>query len=234
MKKIFFHLLPIIAGLLIVVSCSSALKTPAALDERQAAPAPPKAYQIETGDSLDIKFFYNSELNESVVVRPDGRISLQLVQDVQAAGLTPEQLKDTLYDKYRTQIKLPEITVLVRSFSAQKVYVDGEVFRPGLFPLTGQMTIFQSLASAGGLKETARTQEIIIIRRGPENRPFSRVINLEKVIDGTDPTQDLLLFPADIIFVPRSSIANINLWIDQYIRKNIPVPFGLYYSLTPQ
>jgi polysaccharide biosynthesis/export protein len=233
MIKYIRLLLSVIGGVLIITSCSPVLKTPAALDERQVSSVPAKTYQIEVGDSLDIKFFYMPELNESVVVRPDGRISLQLVQDIQASGLTPEQLKERLYEKYRAQINQPEITVLVRSFNAQKIYVDGEVNKPGLVPLTGQMTLLQSLASAGGLKDTARSEEIILIRRGPENRPISRVINIEKVVDGTEPTQDLLLLPADIVFVPKSPVANVNLWIDQYIRKNIPIPFGFSYGVTP-
>ena len=89
------------------------------------------------------------------------------------------------------------------------------------------MTILQSIASAGGLKDTARINEIILIRRGPENRPASMLVNVEKAIDGNDPAQDLLLEPADIVYVPKSPIANVNLWVDQYIRKNIPIPFGV-------
>jgi polysaccharide export outer membrane protein len=168
-----------------------------------------------------------------VTVRPDGRISLQLVHEVQAAGLTPEQLRQVLQIKYGTHISQPEIAVLVRSFTAQKVFVDGEVAKPGLIPLTGQMTVLQSLAMAGGLKETARTYEIILIRRGSENRPVSMLVNVEKAIDGSDPSQDLSLLPADIVYVPKSPIANVNLWVDQYIRKNIPIPFGLYYNIAP-
>jgi polysaccharide biosynthesis/export protein len=233
MKKNFFDLLLLSAGLLIANFHASAIETLAAADEIIPSATAPE-YLIQVGDSLDLKFFYDPELNESVVVRPDGRIALQLIQEIQAAGLTPGQLKERLCEKYQTKIKQPEITVLVRSFSAQKVYIDGEVFKPGLVALTGQMTLLQSLASAGGLKDSARSDGILIIRRGLENRPLSRVINLEKILDGTDPTQDLLLLPADIVFVPKSPIANVNLWIDQYIRKIIPIPFGFSYSVTPQ
>lgn len=233
MKKNFLHLLLIIAGLLMASFQSSTLEALAAADEIMPS-LTGKEYLIQVGDSLDIKFFYDPELNESVLVRPDGWISLQLIQEIRAAGLTPKQLKENLFEKYQTKIKQPEITVLVRSFSAQKVYVDGEVFKPGLVALTGQMTLLQSLALAGGLKDSARSDGIIVIRRSLENRPFSKVINLEKVLDGTDPTQDLLLLPADIVFVPKSPIANVNLWIDQYIRKMVPIPFGFSYSVTPQ
>ena len=108
--------------------------------------------------------------------------------------------------------------------------MDGEVAKPGLIPLTDRMMILQSIASAGGLKDTARINEIILIRRGKENRPASRLVNVVKAIDGSDLSQDLDLMPADIVDVPRSPIANVNLWIDQYIRKNIPVSIGASYN----
>jgi polysaccharide export outer membrane protein len=202
MKKIF---LPFwIIGLCVLfTSCSKALRFPGALNVQPDSVASVGDYHVQLGDTLDIKFFYNPELNESVIVRPDGRISLQLVHEVQASGLTPEQLRKNLQNLYETQISQPEIAVIVRSFTAQKVYVDGEVAKPGLIPLTGPMTVLQSIASAGGLKETARASKIILIRRGPENRPASMVVNVEQAIDGSDPSQDLILQPADIVYVPR-------------------------------
>jgi polysaccharide biosynthesis/export protein len=232
MKKNLVSLWPIIF-LLLFASRALAVQTPGALDGSSGPVVPTGEYRIQIGDALDIKFFYHPELNESVIVRPDGRISLQLVYEVQAAGLSPEQLRQILREKYEPQISKPEIAIIVRSFNAQKVYVDGEVAKPGLVPLAGPMTVLQSIASAGGLKDTARSNEIILIRRGPENRPATMLVNVQKAIDGSDPTQDLSLQPADIVFVPKSPIANVNLWIDQYIRKNIPINFGLYYNLVP-
>ena len=185
MKKI---LIPfwLITAFLLFTSCSAVVKTSGPLENLPVSNVSPQDYKIQVGDTLDIKFFYHPELNESVVVRPDGRISLQLVHEVQASGLTPETLRENLRGKYEAQISKPEIAVIVRSFSSQKIYVDGEVVKPGLIPLTGPMTILQSIASAGGIKETARLDEVIIIRRGPENRPFSTVVNVEKVINGDD------------------------------------------------
>jgi polysaccharide export outer membrane protein len=228
MKKIFisFWIIGICA---LFTSCSTAVRTAGGLTAPPESAVSVGDYRIQLGDALDIKFFYHPELNESVVVRPDGRISLQLVHEVQASGLTPEQLRKNLHDKYSNQISQPEIAVIVRSFTAQKVYVDGEVARPGLIPLTGSMTVLQSIASAGGLKDTARN-EIILIRRGPENRPVSMLVNVGKAIDGSDLSQDLTLQAADIVYVPRSPIANVNLWVDQYIRKTIPISLGASYN----
>jgi polysaccharide biosynthesis/export protein len=227
MKKIFITLWIISICALVPV------RTTGAPDAQAESASSVLDYQIQLGDVLDIKFFYHPELNESVIVRPDGRISLQLVHEVQASGLTPEQLRNSLQNRYGSQISQPEIAVIVRSFTAQKVYVDGEVAKPGLIPLTGEMTVLQSIASAGGMKDTAQANKIILIRRGPENRPASMLVNAEKAIDGSDPSQDLTLQAADIVYVPKSPIANVNTWVDQYIRKNIPIPFGLYYNIAP-
>jgi len=190
-------------------------------------------YQIRAGDQLDIKFFYNPDLNEQVLVRPDGRISLQLVHEIIVSGLTPAQLTGVLTKKYAEELDKPEIAVIVRSFGGQRVYVDGEVNKPGILNLITSMTVMQSLAEAGGVKDTARMSELVIIRRGPDAKPLALVINMEKVVDGTEMGRDLYLMPNDIVYVPKSRIANVNLWMDQYIRKNIPLPIGLYYNINP-
>ena len=221
---------------LIAVGCSPAAKAPPAANlqamqaAQAAAPPPDQEYKIQVGDQLDIKFFYNAELNEQVIVRPDGRISLQLVQEIVATGLTPSELMKVLVEKYSAELKKPEVTVIVRSFGAQKIYVDGEVNKPGMVPILGLMTALQAISQAGGMKETAQVSEVLIIRRGAGNRPMAFPVNLDKALDGTDMSQDIALAPFDIVYVPRSTIANVNVWVDQYIRKNIPIPISLQYN----
>ena len=221
---------------LFLTACTASARNapPAASTTKQvSSSAQTPEYKIRAGDQLDIKFFYNPDLNEQVLVRPDGRISLQLVHELTAAGLTPAQLNGVLMKKYAEELDQPEITVIVRSFGGQRVYIDGEVNKPGIINLTGPMTVMQSLAEAGGVKETARTGDIVIIRRGPDAKPLTLVMNLEKVVDGSEVGSDLYLMPNDIVYVPKSRIANVNVWVDQYIRKNIPLPIGLYYNMNP-
>ena len=189
-----------------------------------------KDYQIQAGDQLEIKFFYNPELNELVVVRPDGRISLQLANEIMVAGLTPSELTEQLRKKYSVDIEKPEITVFVRTFTSQRIYVDGEVNRAGLITLTAPMTILQSISQAGGFKDSASTENIIIVRRTVDNQLNTMIVNLKKAIDNTDISQDIVLMPNDIVHVPKSGIANMNMWVDQYLRRNIPIPFS--YSLN--
>ncbi len=205
--------------------------SPAAYAAVQMPSYTPRAqeYRIRPGDQLDIKFFYNPELNEQVTVRPDGRISLQLVHEIIAAGLTPAKLTELLTKDYAPKLAKPEITVIVRSFVGQRVFVDGEVNRPGMLNLIAPMTVLQSLSEAGGVKDTAKRDQILIIRRY-EKKPLVLTVNIKKVIDGT--ARDLSLLPNDIIYVPKSRIADVNLWVDQYIRKNIPINVGagIFYN----
>ena len=229
-------ILVFLLSLFLTACVASARNTPpvAAPSHQTPSSAQIPEYQIRAGDQLDIKFFYNPDLNEQVFVRPDGRISLQLAHEIIAAGLTPAQLTDVLTAKYAEELDKPEITVIVRAFGGQRVYVDGEVNKPGIINLSTPMTVVQSLAEAGGVKDTARTSELVIIRRGPDAKPIALVMDMEKVVDGTDMGRDLYLMPNDIVYVPRSRIANVNLWVDQYIRKNTPLPIGMYYNLSPR
>ena len=215
--------------LLLLTACTATVRDPFPLDQltTQAKIDPPVEYKIQPGDQLDVKFFYNPELNEQITVRPDGRISMQLVKEIMAAGMTPAQLTDLLTAKYGKELQQPELTVIVRSFNAQRIYVDGEVNKPGLVQLVDPTTVLQSISQAGGLKDTARTDEVILIRRSANNKFTATMLNLEKALDGTDTKQDIVLMPLDIIYVPRSHIANVNLWIDLYVRKNLPVTMGI-------
>jgi polysaccharide biosynthesis/export protein len=219
-------------ALVLLASCGSMVRNPVPLtDPRvQANVYPQKAYLIDAGDELEIRFFYNPELNDRVIVRPDGFISLQIVGELSVAGMTPGQLTSTLRQQYDSMIQRPEITVTVRTFAAQRVYVDGEVNRPGVVPLTGRVTVLQAIAVAGGYKETARTREAVLIRRGPSNEPLAVPINLENIVNGKDMSQDILLLPYDIVFVPKSSITNVDSFVRQYIRNILPLDLGFVYN----
>jgi len=137
--------------LLLINACSTAVKSPTPFNPRvvQEPSDSIGEYKISGNDELDIKFFYNPELNEKVLVRPDGRISLQFANDVIAAGLTPAELTDILTEKYSTEFVDPEIAVIVRSFGGQQAYVDGEVPKPGMINLlqfSGDLTVSQSIS----------------------------------------------------------------------------------------
>lgn len=229
----FFFIFLISALVLPIAGCGPAIKAapPASSPASPADPVTDAEYRISVGDQLDIKFFYNPELNEQVIVRPDGRISLQLIPEVVVSNMTPAALTKQLTESYAKDLKQPQVTVIVRGFGSQRVFVDGEVGKPGMIPILGEMTALQAISQAGGMKATAREAEVIIIRRGAPNKPVAFAVNLKKAREGTDLAQDISLAPFDIIYVPRSRVANVNVWIDQYIRQNVPIPFSIYYGV---
>jgi protein involved in polysaccharide export with SLBB domain len=176
----------------------------------------PIVYSIAPGDQLDIKFFYNPELNETVTVRPDGMISLQLIDEIQAAGLKPVELDDKLTDLYSRELRKPVLTVIVRSFTRQRVYVGGEVTTPGLIELSGGLTALQAVFQSAGFKETADPAETLVIRKGANNQPIPLRIDLAAVM-AAGGGNDFQLQPDDIVYVPKSAIANANKFISEYI-----------------
>jgi protein involved in polysaccharide export with SLBB domain len=223
--------------LFMVVACApnTVVKpTPITEFEKAARMAPQRDYLIGVGDVLDIKFTYNPELNElNVPVRPDGKISLQLAPDIQAVGLTSNQLRTSLVEKYAPEINKPEIAVIVRTFERNKIFVDGEVLFPGVVEIKGPVTLMHALALARGWRESARLSNIIVIRKGVEGKTMSTNVDIRKVLDGSDLSQDIQLIPYDIVFVPKSNIANVGKFVSEYINAVIPnrVPsFSSFYN----
>lgn len=225
---------------LVLVSCSSSstIKTPEQMSAPGILDQPNKSvnssisrYVIQPGDNLDIRFYYSSHLNEKAVVRPDGYITMRLIQEVRVASLTVPELTKVLKEKYSAFLRKPEISVHVTSFSSQKVYMDGEVWRPGVVKLAAGMTILQAISSVGGLKSSGLDDEVILIRRNGLKKPFVLIVNVADALDGSDITQDIPLQPQDIVYVPKSAIANVNTWVDLYIRRNLPL--GVSYTIPP-
>lgn len=189
--------------------------------EKSGAPGEPE-YVLEAGDVIEVKLYYNPELNERVTIRPDGKVSFQLVNEIKAAGLTPAELSKVLVHKYSRMFREPEVVIIVREFASQKVYIGGEVVAPKVVPLSERMTALQAIMNAGGLKETAYLKDIVIISKGPQGAPLARKVNLGGVVRGESPQDDILLKPFDIVYVPKSRIAKINKFVEQYIRNLLP------------
>jgi protein involved in polysaccharide export with SLBB domain len=176
-------------------------------------------YLIQPGDILDIKLFYNPELNESVTVRPDGYISLQLVNEVKASGLQPSQLNETLTQRYAGELKKPVITVIVKTFAGQRVYVGGEVNQQGLITMPAGLTALQAVMQSGGFKVTAQPSETLVIRKGSDSRPVPVRVDLDTMLSGSTAGQDFKLQPDDIVYVPKSAIAKANQFVNQYVEQ---------------
>jgi protein involved in polysaccharide export with SLBB domain len=224
---------PILSALLLgLTSACTSLPRGAQLVTETTAMAPSRleAYRLAPGDELEITFFHTPELNQLVTVRPDGRISLPLADGVVAAGKSPEQLALELETYYAQELREPEVAVIARTFSAWAVHVGGQVAEPAKVPLTVDMTLYDAITQAGGLLDTACRSQVLVIRPGEEG-PQLIVANLDHVLNGKDPWQNVPLHPRDAIFVPKTPIANLNTFVDQYVRQMLPVDINYVFRL---
>ena len=186
------------------------------------SPLPPDVSVLAAGDEIDVKFYYSPELNElAQTIRPDGKISLQLVGEVQAAGLTPGNLEKTLKDKYHGLIDKNEVAVIARKMSHRVVYVGGAVQRPQAVPMAGPMTALAAILCAGGEDvQTAALGEVIVLRlEGGKYRGYA--LDLGRTLAGEDRVP-FYLAPDDTVYVSRSHISDIDRWIDQHINQVWP------------
>lgn len=158
-------------------------------------------YVIGPQDVLDINVWKEPELSRTIPVRPDGKISLPLINDIQAAGLTPLQLAAEVKSSLDKFVTNPQITVIVSQINSQRIYLLGEVGKPGAFPMIPDMTVLQALSNAGGISQFAKAKKIYVLRdeNGKQQKLF---FNYKEVIAGQRTEQNIALKPGDTIVVP--------------------------------
>jgi polysaccharide export outer membrane protein len=194
----------------VVASAAAAQANPKPSDEAKAAPADKvqsepvsvagPADKIGPEDMLHVSVWKEPDLTETLPVRPDGKISLPLLDDVQASGLTPTQLADAISTKLKKYLSDPRVTVIVTAMNSQKIYVLGEVTHSGTMPLQPNMTILQALASAG-FTQFANTKGIYVLRT--DNGKQQKIpVNYKALLKGASIDQNLVLRPGDTIVVP--------------------------------
>lgn len=204
---------------------------PAAVVAQEPLPhrslAEPEPYLMQPGDVLELRFFYNPELNATVPVRPDGKISAVLVNEVTAAGRTPIDLRKELVERYAATLKQPELTVIVKEFAARRIYIGGEVNQPRLLTVPGRVSLVQAIFEAGGLKRSGKASDIVVLRYQGTPQPLFMKVDLTKVLERGETGADVPLQALDIVWVPKTKIAKANDFIDQYIRQLVPIPMSL-------
>jgi len=200
LKKTMF-----LVGLALIVGCASDLpsvKTLAKLQESNpSADIADAGYVIGPGDLLSIDVWKEEDLSKKVSVRLDGKISLPLVNDVQAAGQTSTELRNQLSEKYKDFVDVPEVSVTVLESRSKRIYLLGKVAKPGEYPMQKNMTVVQAISLAGGLAEWADSSDVKLIRKikGIE-KTFT--VDYDAIVSGEDLSQNVLLQPDDTIFVP--------------------------------
>src|SRR5262249_7740972 len=149
--------------------------------------------------------------------------SLPFVDDVKAADRTPAEIDQELTKRYRGELAVPDISVIVQGFGGQRIYMGGEVGSPGEVPFVGGLTLYEAIDRAGGFRVTAHRIQVILIRRDANGTPVGHAFDMRQVEHGTHPAEDVPLEPLDIVYVPRSKIATIDLFVEQYIRSMLPI-----------
>lgn len=187
-------------------------------------------YRLTVGDRIDVKFPYKPQLNESIPIRPDGCVSLQLIGDIQASGLTPPELARDINEAYADRIRNPNATVIVREFAPQQVYVGGEVNAPGSIVLRGPLTCLQAVMARGGAKRTANLRQVLLIRNSGRGIAAVHQLNLTRVMKGRQ--ADMTLAPYDVLYVPMTPIAQVGEFVEQYINRLVPTALQFPYDLN--
>lgn len=167
-----------------------------------AAKAHNASYVIGNADVLAITVWKEPDVSRSIPVRPDGKISLPLVGEIQAAGRTPLQLEEEIAAKLQTYINKPDVTVIVQEINSEKFNILGRVVKPGSYPLSGSATVLDAIAAAGGFQDFAKQKSIYILRTGPAGGQSRMTFNYKDVIKGKHPEQNIKLEPRDTIVVP--------------------------------
>jgi polysaccharide export outer membrane protein len=166
-----------------------------------AGVTPPADYVIGADDVLTVVFWRDKDMSSDVVVRPDGKISLPLLNDVQAAGLTPDQLRVQLTEAASKFVEQPTVAIVIREIKSRKVFVTGNVGKPGVYPLSAPTTVLQMLATAGGLLEYAKAKDIRIMRTD-NGKTVSLKFNYKDVSQGKSLQQNIFLKPGDTLIIP--------------------------------
>jgi len=170
-------------------------------------------YRLAKSDVLDLNFTFTPDFNQSLTVQPDGFIALRGAGTIFAEGLTLPQLHNAILDAYRNTLHQPELTLTLKEFDKPYFLASGEVAKPGKYELRSDLTVNEAVAIAGGFTKQARHSQVVLFRRVSADLAESRVLDLKRMLDSRDLSEDLHLRPGDFIFVPQSRIAKIRTFV---------------------
>lgn len=198
------------------------------LPASQAGPAITPPAVLAPGDSIELRFFYANELSVTQTIRPDGKITLELVGEIQAAGLSPSALAIQLRQLYSVYLKHPDVAVFQRSSYARRVIVAGAVEKPSTLDMPADMSALEAVMMSGGFNLVqANPSQVLVMRDDGNQGRVAYVLNLSTALHG-DHAKSFMLQPNDIVYVPRTMIVNLDQFVAQYIGDL--VPDGLVYT----
>ncbi len=185
-------------------------------------------HTLAPGDEIEVRFPYYPDLNDRVVVGPDGRLSLQLVNTVAVGGLTVGAATKRLNQRYAQVIRNPDLSVTVRSYAPEEVYVDGWVNTPGIVRSDVPLTVSRALAQAGGVKTGAKTGDILLLRRSPDGKIYYYKVDLGNYGGAGPAAEDPMLKSYDVVYVPQTIFASFSDFLASYVKN---LPFYLNYPI---
>ena len=185
-------------------------------------PGPVTEYRLVPADNILIRYYGNEELDQAQPIRPDGKISLAYVGQVDAAGLTPAELENKLVELYTGELASPRINVIVQTHAPQRFYIGGEIGNKGTQDIHGTINLLQAIQLAGGLTAEARPGQVVLIRADADGMPTGRTFNLKQLQSGGGEAYNTVVRPNDVIYVPRAKIINFGTWVDRYIGGLVP------------
>jgi protein involved in polysaccharide export with SLBB domain len=228
------HLLP---SLLLLAACSTTQDIRPVEREPQgfaawsdAAPA----YRLGVGDRLKVDFLMTPEMAQEASVEPDGFISLRAAGRVEAQNRTAAELETAVAAAARPGLRHPVVTLSVTEARAARVIVGGAVMRPGVYPLPARPSTLEAVMLAGGFSPESRMDQVVVIRQRPDGASMLRTVDLRRFVSSGAPGESVALASEDIVFVPRSRIAEVNLWIDQNINRLLPFSRSVSWTNTPE
>lgn len=234
--------LGLIAIASLLTGCAVGSSPPSVMDLKAAYVLPEAVeakseYRIHPGDTLDLRFYYHPDHNQdNVLVQSDGKVDLPLIGEVKVSDLTPTQVAEELKRRYSTNLRNPEVAVRVKTentLNAGRVYVGGEVVKQGFVTYRPGMTVVQAVYEVGGFKDTAALDSVVLLRKVAEPNQYKpSKIDVAALIESGESGHsgaNVLLGPSDILVVPKTAIAKLNQYVDQYIIRMIPIRI----SITP-
>jgi len=189
-------------------------------------------YRLYPGDIIDVQIPSAPELSKTVTVQPDGRVSLPLLPPIEVADRSVLDAEAVISRAYSSQLVRPEVVINVTA-APLKVFVGGEVDKPGVYDMPGDINALQAVIMAGGFKITAKRDQVVIIRRGAGGQAMMRTANLMRSITDPSQTDAVPLRRFDVVYVPRTSIAEAGIFVQQYFRDVSPVQMGFNYTFGP-
>src|SRR5947207_4463206 len=166
-------------------------------------------YRLQPGDVLEIQYRYSPEFNQTVTVQPDGYVTLEVGGDLKVAGMTVDQTRQAILKKASTRLQDPIATIILKEFQKPYFVVAGEVAQPGKIEMRERVTAIQAIMLAGGMKESAKSSQVVVFRRINSDTAEVKLLNLKNIRRTSDLENDLTLQAGDMVFVPRDKISKI-------------------------